>query len=194
MINNGLKFITANSLMNMSWDQVSQWYSHFIGISVRTYLTTPSAYQREKNKKHLGTVCLFDPAFTSKYLSQTILNSQVGSAAICGTLGLDNNGRPSLWFQNNESIGQLWAEPTDKGTNCNLTKIVLLEDKPDIDLGQLHAFPIENVNGYRALYFSENLLTDVPVGNRLSWVTTECNAQGSHLTQCGHMEDKNVIE
>ncbi len=191
MINNGQKFITANSLMNMTWNQLSQWYSNFVEISVRTYLTAPNLYQREKNEKHLGTVCLFDPSFTSKYLSQTILNSQVGSATICGTLGIDNNGRVSLWFQNNDIIGQLWAEPSDKGTNCDLTKIVLLEEKPGFAKNQLHAFPIENVNGYRALYFSENLLTDI---DRSSWIATESAAQGAHLTECGHMEDKNVVE
>lgn len=167
MLNNPQKFVTGSSLTNMTSDQVSQWYTQVVETDIKSYLENPSAYQEGKSEKHMGTVCIFDLNFTSKYLSQSILCSQVGSAAITGTLGLDNKGRPSLWLQNEECIGLLWARPTDMGTSCNYTKIVLLEEKPGFGQYKMHAFPIENVQGYNALYFSENLLDVTQNSSRL---------------------------
>ena len=193
MINfqNRQDFITGSSLTNMTWEQVSQWYTQLVETDISSYLENPSEYQNEKNDKHLGTVCMFDPNFTSKYLSQSILTDQIGSAAICGTLGFDNNGRPSLWLQNTECIGLLWAKPSDTGTACNYTKIVLLQEKPEFRQGRVHAFPIENVQGYNALYFSEQLLKEEKGNSSSQWLAPAPSNQGmqTHEHNCTEDED-----
>lgn len=155
---NPYEFITGSSLTNMTWDQVSQWYTRLVDTDIKAYLENPNAYHIEKNDKHLGTICMFDPAFTSKFSLESTLSSQVGSVAINGTLGLDYNGRPCMWLKNNDSIGQLWAKPTDMGTECHYTKVVLLSAKPGFVDNKTHAFPVENIEEYNTLYFCEDLL------------------------------------
>ncbi|NOQ23469.1 MAG: hypothetical protein GQ565_12590 [Candidatus Aegiribacteria sp.] len=193
MLNNRQKFVTGSSLTNMTWDQISQWYTQLVETDIKSYLENPNDYQNSKNSKHLGTVCMFDSNFTSKYLSQSILCSQVGSAAISGTLGLDDKGRPSLWLQNEECVGLLWGKHTDIGTSCNYTKIVLLEEKPGFSQSQTHAFPIENIQGFNALYFSEKLLDPAQNSNKSQWIQSEhYYPDAIQHTEHDYMEDENA--
>jgi len=143
-----IRFITGSSCFDQDIDAES-WYTNGVMQEISDYIKSPNPYQQDKIDKHIGTVFLFDRAFTSKYPSLQALANAAQETAINGTLGTDRQGRPCIWLEHDRPIGELRAQPSDQGTVCTNTKIVGISPVAGSEPSWLHSFPVESTEGYQ---------------------------------------------